>query len=118
MTDHDLTLACGDYDRTARLFDGSIRPEGISLTCEAKMPGELFRRMAKFRDFPVAEMSFSTHANLISRGDNGLVGIPVFPSRAFRHSYVFVNRRAGIDTPQDLTGKRVGTMQYQLTSNL
>ena len=118
MTDLELTLACGRYDRTAHLFDGSIKPEGISLSCEAKMPGELFRRMAKFRDFPVAEMSFSTHANLVSRGDDGLVGIPVFPSRAFRHSYVFVNRRAGIKSPQDLIGKRVGTMQYQLTSNL
>lgn len=118
MTDLYLTLACGRYDRTAHLFDGSIRPEGISLNCIAKRPGDLFRRMAKFRDFPVAEMSFSTYANLLSRGDDGLVGIPVFPSRAFRHSYVFVNRAAGIETPGDLVGKRVGTMQYQLTSNL
>lgn len=118
MADLHLTLACGRYDRTSFLFDGSIRPDGVTLSCIGKRPGELFRRMAKHREFPVAEMSFSTYANLLSRGDDGLVAIPVFPSRAFRHSYVFVNRNAGIETPGDLAGKRVGTMQYQLTSNL
>ena len=118
MTDLQLTLACGRYDRTAFLFDGSIKPEGITLNCVAKRPGELFRRMAQSRDYAVAEMSFSTYANLLSRGDRGLVGIPVFTSRVFRHSYVFVNRGAGIETAGDLAGKRVGTMQYQLTSNL
>jgi 4,5-dihydroxyphthalate decarboxylase len=114
----NLTLACGWYDRTAALFDGSISPEGIDLSCIAMNPGELFRRMAADREFSLAEMSFSTYLNLRARGDVGLVGIPVFPSRAFRHSYVFINRNAGIETPADLRGKRVGTMQYQLTSNL
>lgn len=113
-----LTLACGWYDRTAGLFDGTIRAEGIDLACVAKQPGQLFRRMARYRDFPVAEMSFSTYANLRARGDDGLVGIPIFLSRVFRHGYVFVNRNAGIEKPADLAGKRVGTMQYQLTSNL
>lgn len=113
-----LTLACGWYDRTSALFDGSVAPAGIDLHCIAMRPGELFARMARSREFPVAEMSFSTYANLRARGDDGLVAIPVFPSRVFRHSYVFVNTGSGIRSPRDLAGRRVGTMQYQLTSNL
>lgn len=118
MREIQLTLACGRYDRTERLFDGSVQPEGIRLSCVAERPGELFQKMVRSRDYQVAEMSFSTYANLRARGDDGLVGIPVFPSRVFRHSFVFVNRDAGIERPRDLVGKRVGTMQYQLTSNL
>lgn len=113
-----LTLATGWYDRTSALFDGSVRPNGIDLRCVAMRPGELFARMARSREFPVAEMSFSTYANLRARGDDGLVAIPVFPSRVFRHGYIFVNTGSGIESPTDLRGKRVGTMQYQLSSNL
>jgi 4,5-dihydroxyphthalate decarboxylase len=113
-----LTLACGDYDRTRALADGSVRPEGIEITYVALDPGELFERVARHREFPVAEMSLATFLNLLARGDDGLVGIPVFPSRSFRHNAIYVNRDAGITRPEDLRGRRVGTMQYQLTLNL
>lgn len=113
-----LTLACGDYDRTRGLADGSIQPEGLELTYLALDPGELFERVARHREFPVAEMSLATYLNLRGRGDDGLVGIPVFPARSFRHGYIYVHRDAGIERPEDLVGKRVGTMQYQLTLNL
>lgn len=113
-----LTLACGDYDRTRALADGSVRPEGIDIDYVALDPGELFERVARHREFPVAEMSLATYLNLVARGDDGLVGIPVFPSRSFRHNAIYVNRDAGIGRPEDLAGRRVGTMQYQLTLNL
>jgi 4,5-dihydroxyphthalate decarboxylase len=113
-----LTLACGDYDRTRGLADGTVQPEGIDLTYVSLLPGELFDRMVRHREFAVAEMSLATYLALLSRGDDGLVGIPVFPSRAFRHSAIYVNRAAGIERPEDLIGRRVGTMQYQLTVNL
>lgn len=113
-----LTLACGEYDRTRALADGSVSPEGIELAYVALDPGELFERVARHREFPVAEMSLATYLNLIARGDDGLVGIPVFPSRSFRHNAIYVHRDAGITTPEDLRGRRVGTMQYQLTLNV
>lgn len=113
-----LTLACGDYDRTRGLADGSIQPEGLELTYLALDPGELFERVARHREFPIAEMSLATYLNLRGRGDDGLVGIPIFPARSFRHGYIYVHRDAGIARPEDLVGKRVGTMQYQLTLNL
>jgi 4,5-dihydroxyphthalate decarboxylase len=113
-----LTLACGDYDRTHGLADGSVQPEGIEIDYVALDPGELFERVARHREFPVAEMSLATYLNLLARGDDGLVGIPVYPSRSFRHNAIYLNRDAGIARPEDLRGKRIGTMQYQLTLNV
>jgi 4,5-dihydroxyphthalate decarboxylase len=118
MTRLSLTLACGEYDRTRALADGSVQPEGIDLEYVALDPGELFERVVRNREFAVAEMSLSTYLNLRARGDDGLVGIPVFPSRVFRHGYIFVNRAAGISRPQDLAGRQVGMDQWQLTSSL
>ena len=118
MVRERLTLAIGDYDRTRALVDGTVRPEGLELDVIHLDPGELFERVARHREFPVAEMSLSTYLNLIARGDEGLVGIPVYPSRSFRHNAIYVHRDAGIVEPGDLRGKRVGTMQYQLTLNL
>jgi 4,5-dihydroxyphthalate decarboxylase len=118
MVRERLTLAIGDYDRTRALVDGSVRPEGLELDVIHLDPGELFERVARHREFPVAEMSLSTYLNLLARGDDGLVGLPVYPSRSFRHNAIYVHRGAGIDRPENLRGKRVGTMQYQLTLNL
>ena len=118
MTAPVLTLGCGEYDRTRALADGSIRPDGFELRYEALNPGPLFARMVRDRDLDIAEMSLSTYLNLRARDDEGFVGIPVFPSRVFRHGYIFVNRDAGIRRPEDLAGRRVGTMQWQLTSSL
>lgn len=118
MTAPVLTIGCGDYDRTRGLADGSIRPDGFELRYEALHPGPLFARMVRDRDLDIAEMSLSTYLNLLARDDDGFVGIPVFPSRVFRHGYIFVNRDAGIRRPEDLAGRRVGTMQWQLTSSL
>lgn len=113
-----LKLACGRYDRTAALDDGTVKPDGIELETVAMGPGELFARMARDREFPIGEFSTSTYLNLRARDDDGLVAIPIFPSRMFRHAFIFVNSEAGIEGPLDLRGRRVGTMQYQLTSNL
>jgi 4,5-dihydroxyphthalate decarboxylase len=118
MSQLRLTVACGDYDRTRALADASVRPEGIDIDYVALDPGELFERVARHREFPVAEMSLATYLNLRARGDDGLVGIPVYPSRSFRHNAIYLHRDSGVGRPEDLRGKRVGTMQYQLTLNL
>lgn len=118
MTGFPLTIAMGDYDRTRALVDGTVRPDGIDLTCVLMEPGDLFARVARDREFPAAEFSLSTYLNFRARDDHRLMAIPVFPSRMFRHGYIWVNRHAGIATPSDLRGRRVGTIQYQVTSNL
>ncbi|MEA2269411.1 MAG: 4,5-dihydroxyphthalate decarboxylase [Solirubrobacteraceae bacterium] len=113
-----LSLACADYDRTAALRDGRVVPEGIELVCLALPVEETFYRMLRHREFDVAEMSLSSYALSLLAGDPWLVAIPVFPSRAFRHSGVFVHRGSGIERPEDLRGKVVGVAEYQLTANV
>lgn len=112
----NLTLACGMYDRTVALQIGTVAPEGINLNYLEMGPGEIFRRQARHAEFDVSEMSLATYAILCSQGDRRLVGIPVFPSRRFRHSDIFINTEAGIREPKDLAGKRMGAMEYQQTA--
>ena len=111
-----LTLACWDYDRTRALADGSVQPEGIELNCLTQQVEETFFRMLRHREFDVAEMSLSSYAMAVAQGDPAFVAIPVFPSRFFRHSCIFVSARSGIREPADLVGKRVGTPEYQMTA--
>lgn len=114
-----LTLACGDYDRTRPLIDGTIRPLGIDLTCLPMTIEEIFFRMARFREFDAAEMSLSSYLVSLSAGEDApFVAIPVFPSRSFRHSGIYVHAGSGISRPEDLVGRTVGVAEYQLTANV
>jgi 4,5-dihydroxyphthalate decarboxylase len=111
-----LTLACGPYDRTQALRDGTIRPEGIELTYLPLQPAEIFWRMLQYREFDISEMSLSNYTSLISGGNSPFIAIPVFPSRVFRHGYFFVNAHKGIERPQDLKGTRGGVPEYSMTA--
>jgi len=111
-----MSLACGDYARTRGLREGTVHVEGVELTYLSLPPAEIFWRMLRFEEFDASEMSLSAHIMDISRGDRRFVAIPVFPSRMFRHSFIFVNRAAGIGSPQDLRGKRVGVPEYHMTA--
>jgi 4,5-dihydroxyphthalate decarboxylase len=114
-----LTLACGDYDRTRPLIDGTVRPLGIDLTCLPMTIEEIFFRMARFREFDAAEMSLSSYLISLSAGESApFVAIPVFPSRSFRHSGIYVHTGSGISRPEHLTGRTVGVAEYQLTANV
>jgi 4,5-dihydroxyphthalate decarboxylase len=111
-----LTLACWDYDRTRALSDGTIRPEGIDLTCLPLAPEETFFRMARHREFDVAEMSLSSYVLSLADPEPPFVALPVFPSRSFRHSCIFVRRGSGIERPEQLRGGRIGVPEYQITA--
>jgi 4,5-dihydroxyphthalate decarboxylase len=118
MTRLRLSLACGVYDRTFALFDGSVRPEGIDVTPVPLHPGELFRRQARFAEFDVAEFSLATLGILHAQGDRRFVALPVYPARRFRHEHVWISTRAGIRSPEDLKGKRVGVQEYIQTASV
>jgi 4,5-dihydroxyphthalate decarboxylase len=111
-----LSLACGDYDRTRPLIDGTVKPRGIELTCLPMPVEEIFFRMARFREFDVAELSLSSY--LISKLQGPFVAIPVFPSRSFRHSGIYVPAGSDVEAPSDLAGTTVGVAEYQLTANV
>jgi len=111
-----LTVACGDYDRTKALQDGTVQPEGIRLNYLPLQAEEIFWRMGGHKEFDASEMSLSNHITMVSRGNPPFVAIPVFPSRFFRHSCVFINTDSGIQKPQDLKGKKVGAPEYSITA--
>jgi len=111
-----LTVACGDYDRTKPLQDGSVEPEGIKLNYIPMQSEEIFWRMGHYREFDASEMSLSNHITMIGRGDPPFVGVPIFPSRFFRHSSVYFNVESGIKNPGDFKGKKVGAPEYAMTA--
>lgn len=112
-----ITLACERYDRTEALRDGRVRPAGIDLTYLPQQVEETFFRMARFREFDAAEMSLSSYVVGLTR-DAPFVALPVFPSRLFRHSGIYVSAKSGIAEPEDLVGKQIGIAEYQLTANV
>jgi 4,5-dihydroxyphthalate decarboxylase len=116
MANLRLTLACGPYDRTQALRDGTITPEGIELNYLTLQPAEIFWRMLQYREFDVSEMSLSNYTTLVSQGNSPFIAIPVFPSRVFRHGYFFINPNKGIAKPADLKGKRGGVPEYSMTA--
>ena len=116
MSNLRLTFACGPYDRTQALRDGTINPEGIDLTYITLQPAEIFWRMLQYQEFDVSEMSLSNYTTLVSEGNAPFVAIPVFPSRVFRHGYFFVNTTKGIEKPADLKGRRGGVPEYSMTA--
>ncbi|HKB09476.1 MAG TPA: hypothetical protein VKD69_02440 [Vicinamibacterales bacterium] len=111
-----LTLACWNYDRTRALADGRVRPDGIALTYLTLPVEETFFRMIRHREFEAAELSLSSYVISLCQPDPPFVAIPVFPSRSFRHSCIYLHAASGIRQPGDLVDKRVGSPEFQLTA--
>jgi 4,5-dihydroxyphthalate decarboxylase len=111
-----LTLACWDYDRTRALMDGSVAPDGIELVYLNQPVEETFFRMMRYREYDCSEMSLSSYVASLQGENPPFVAIPVFPSRFFRHSCIFVSAKSSIRKPEDLKGKRIGVPEYQMTA--
>ena len=117
MAKLSLSIAVGDYDRVRPLVDGTVGIDGVEPIFMALEPEEIFFRAFRHADFDVCELSLSSFAVKTAKGDCPYVGIPVFPSRAFRHTSIYV-RTDRIRSPADLKGKRIGVPEYQLTANV
>jgi 4,5-dihydroxyphthalate decarboxylase len=113
-----LTLATTDYDHVRDVVNGVVRPDGIALTSFVLPVEEIFFRFIKNREWDVSEMSFGKFIGYASLGNSPFVGIPVFPSRVFRHSAIYVRTDRGIATPKDLEGKRVGIPEWAQTAGI
>ena len=110
-----VNIACGDYDRTQALIDGSVQPEGLELRWFSMSHGEMWRQILNDSDIQVSELSLAWHVIARTLG-KPLLALPVFPARAFRHSYIFINANSGIHEPSDLMGKRVGLGEFPQTA--
>ena len=111
-----LGFACADYDRTRYIEDGTVKPTGIDLNYIRLPVEDIFWRQSKFQEFDASEMSFSAYLIFRSRPNPPFRAIPVFPSKFFRHSCVFINKNAGIEKPEDLAGRRIGVPEYAMTA--
>lgn len=113
-----LTLAVGDYDHVRDLTSGVVRAAGIELNCLNLPPEEIFFRFTKFREWDVSEMSFAKYASLLSQDDSSIVAIPVFPSRVFRLSSLYVRPDGPVRSPADLKGCRMGVPEWAQTASI
>jgi len=116
MVEVPITITCGNYDRTRPIMDGRVKVEGCAVTYLPLYPEEIFFRAFRYHEFDVCELSFSSYLRTVANGTSAYVGIPAFVSRIFRHSGIYIRRDAGIATPADLRGKRVGLPEYQITA--
>ena len=112
-----ITFACGDYDRTQPLIDGTVKPDGLELNWLILPYHEMWTRMLNFYEFDASELSLSSYLIARTMG-KPLIAIPVFLARAFRHSCIFINTTSGIRGPRDLMGKRVGLAEFQQTATV
>ncbi len=113
-----VTLAISDYDHVRDLTDGLVQPEGIELVRLNFTVEEIFWRFSRHREWDVSEMSFANYTTLITRGDDSITAIPVFPSRVFRTSAFYLRAGAGIRTPHELKGKRIGVPEWIETAGV
>jgi 4,5-dihydroxyphthalate decarboxylase len=113
-----LSVAVGPYDRMMPLVDGEVQIEGVDPQFMLQEPEEIFFRALRHADYDICELSLSSYSVKTAAGTSPYIAIPVFPSRAFRHTSIYVNANAGIKTPADLKGKRIGVPEYQLTANV
>lgn len=121
MAKLEITIATWDYDRVRPLMDGRVKVEGCDINFITVPPEECFHRAWYHQDFDVTEIGLSGYIIATSRGQGlgGLspyVGIPVFLSRAFRASGIYIRTDRGIEEPQDLRGKKIGIPEYQITA--
>ena len=116
MADLHLTLATKDYDHLQDLKNGSVKPEGISLTHINMPPTDVFYRFLTYKEWEVSELSMSKYCSMLADGSADMIGLPVFPTRVFRQSSIYVRRGSAIKSPKDLVGKRCGIPEWAQTA--
>jgi 4,5-dihydroxyphthalate decarboxylase len=118
LNDLELSIAMGDYDRTRPIVDGRVKIDGVNPVCMLLSPEEMFFRAFRQQEFDVSELSISSYCVSVAKGNPHYIAIPVFLSRAFRHTSVYIRTDREIEKPQDLIGRRIGIAEYQLSANV
>ncbi|MFT4118774.1 ABC transporter substrate-binding protein [Bradyrhizobium sp.] len=118
MQKRDISLVCGDYDRTRRILDGTMQIDGYALRTSSLPPEEMFKRAFGPAEFDVSELSACLFMQCLANGTCAYVGIPAFPSRSFRHAAIFVRSDSSIKSAADLAGKTIGLRSFLNTAAL
>lgn len=117
MSKLNLSVAIGNYDRCRPLLDGTVQIDGVDPVFMTLPPEEIFFRAFRAEEFDICELSMSSATVKTADGTLPYVGVPVFLSRAFRHTAIYV-RTDRIKRPEDLKGRKIGLPEYQLTANV
>jgi 4,5-dihydroxyphthalate decarboxylase len=111
-----LRIACWDYDRVLPLRDGRVEIEGCDIEFTVSAPHNFFFRAGESPPFDVMEQSLSSYMARRSRGAVPFTAIPIYPSRMFRHSAIYIRTDRGIRAAADLKGRRIGVPVYGITA--
>jgi 4,5-dihydroxyphthalate decarboxylase len=103
-----LTFASQSYDRIRALAEGRIHPDGVTLKHVELPPWHLFPRMIRDKEFEVSEMGLTLYVGTLGLDPPPFIALPVFLSRTFRRSQIYVSVASRIEKPTDLIGKRIG----------
>lgn len=118
MSKLQISLAISDYDHVRDFVSGRVIAEGLDINFQVLPPPEIFDRATRDQEWDVCEMSLGKWTGMFSQGDDSLVPIPVFPSRVFRLSALYVKNGSGIDSLEKLRGKRVGDPDFAHTAGI
>ena len=109
-----LSVALSPYDHVR-----DLHAEGLDLNVQSPHLEEIFFRFTRFREWDASEMSFGKTISILANDPApDIVALPVFVSRVFRHSSIYVGPASisTVKTPGDLEGKRVGVPEWAQTA--
>lgn len=116
MTKLTLSLAVGAYDHVRDVAAGAVPIEGINLISTHGPIEDLLYRTSHNAEWQVAELGMGSYTSQLARGEQPYVALPIYTSRVFRHSAVYVRKGAGIQKPSDLNGKRIGMPEWGMAA--
>jgi 4,5-dihydroxyphthalate decarboxylase len=119
-TTHDvsITIATTEYDHVHDFSSGAVRAVGLSPTWLTLPIEEIFFRFVRYREWDVSEISMAKYVSIIANGESDLIAIPVFPSRVFRLSSIYVRSDSALREVSDLRGKKVGVPEWAQTAGV
>jgi len=119
MADMKLKAVTRTQGNNSALKDGTVLPKTFEFDfVEVNPLIDAFRRMVRGLEFDICEMAITTYICARAHGKR-MTAIPIFLVRAFHHGAILVNTKAGIRTPKDLEGKRVGVNRgYTVTTGV
>lgn len=119
MPDLKLKTVTRTQGNNRALKQGHVKAEGLEFDFE-EIPVLIdgFRRMVRGLEFDVCEMALTTYVCARAHGKR-FTALPVFLVRAFHHGAIVVNTEAGVRSPRDLEGRRVGVNRgYTVTTGV
>lgn len=116
MVNPVLKVGVSESDRTRPLVSGEVEIAGASSDITVMGVQALFNRQLTEHTFDCCEFPLTSFLRTLQRPDRPYVAVPVFPSRHFRLSSVFVNTTKGIKSPADLAGRKIGIPVFDMAA--